>query len=33
MDCHFHGQQAIVISMPVTGLEEYRRVNRGHTAD
>ncbi|MBM4429329.1 MAG: hypothetical protein FJ026_03150 [Chloroflexi bacterium] len=33
LDCHFRGQQAIVISMPVAGLEEYRRVNRGHTAD
>jgi hypothetical protein len=30
-ECELHGQQAIVISLPVTGLEEYRK-RHGHTA-
>lgn len=33
LECYLRGQQAIVISMPVSGLDEYRRGNHGHPAD
>jgi hypothetical protein len=32
MECHFRGQQALTISLPIAGLEEYRRSGRGHSA-
>ena len=33
IECYSHGQQAIVISLPVTGLEEFRGAVRGHSAE
>jgi Fe-S-cluster-containing hydrogenase component 2 len=33
MDCHFHGQRAIVISLPIEGLSELRRTDHGHSAE
>ena len=33
IDCHLHGQQAIVIDLPIVGLTESRRAEHGHTAE
>ncbi len=33
IECHFRGQQAIAISLPIAGLEEYRRSAHGHPAE
>ena len=32
ISCHFHGRQAITISLPIAGLEEHRRAVHGHIA-
>jgi len=31
--CYLHGQQAITISLPLAGLEEFRRTVHGHSAE
>jgi len=33
IECYFHGQQAIVISLPIVGLEEAREAVHGHSAE
>ena len=32
MSCHLHGQDAITISLPIAGLDEYRRTVHVHSA-
>jgi len=32
IDCYFQGKQAITISLPIAGLEEFRRAVHGHPA-
>ena len=32
LDCYSRGQQAITISLPLAGLEEFRRAVNGHSA-
>lgn len=32
IDCYFQGQQAITITLPIAGLEEFRRAVHGHPA-